>query len=57
MGVLSGKRVERSEHGGPGDFAKLDDKKFAERMQERLEQMVASLKIIDGPLAVACRSK
>jgi hypothetical protein len=46
-GVLSGQRVERSETGGPGDFAKLDDAAFAELMQNRLEQMLASLMVIE----------
>lgn len=48
MGVLSGKRVERTETGGPGDFARLDDKAFAERMEQRLAQLMASLKIVEA---------
>jgi hypothetical protein len=35
LGVLSGKRVERSEHGEPGDFERMSDEELRENLTER----------------------
>jgi hypothetical protein len=35
LGVLSGKRVERSEHGEPGEFERMSDDELRENLTER----------------------
>jgi hypothetical protein len=35
LGVLSGKRVERSEHGEPGEFERMSDEELRENLTER----------------------
>jgi hypothetical protein len=35
LGVLSGKRIERSEHGEPGEFERMTDEELRENLTER----------------------
>jgi phage terminase small subunit len=38
-GVLSGKRIEKSEHGEPGDFDDLSDEELAEFIQQEADDI------------------
>lgn len=42
-GVLSGKRIERAEHGGPGDFNKMSSDELADYIKARANRVGASL--------------
>jgi hypothetical protein len=39
LGVLSGKRVERSERGEPGEFDRMSDEELRQAVSDRAEQL------------------
>jgi hypothetical protein len=39
LGVLSGKRVERSERGEPGEFDRMSDEELRQAVSDRTEQL------------------
>jgi hypothetical protein len=44
-GVLSGKRIERTEVGGPGEFDHMSDEELWQALQERFAKLAAELRL------------
>jgi hypothetical protein len=43
-GILSGKRIERSEVGGPGEFEQMSDEELWQAIKERFAKLAAELR-------------
>jgi hypothetical protein len=50
-GILSGKRIERAEVGGPGEFDHMSDEELWQALQERFAKLAVELRH-NGSIAV-----